>query len=138
MNVVGHDDVFAEVEFSGIAVLQERGDHEVGDLSTLEEVPLHVRTNRYEVSRHVDDGAKAPRISNDLLDANLTVRSTWSVFSPLHHVIKDETYQPGHHHQGVPLHQSPLQQAHRIRCHACQNRRPVDTNSVDNPLVPPG
>src|SRR5208337_4946884 len=53
------------------------------------------------------------------------------------HVIENETYQSRGHDQGVPLDQTPLQQAGGIRKHARQNSGTVDTNAIDDPFVPP-
>src|SRR5690349_4024579 len=51
----------------------------------------------------------------------------------LGYVVNDKSQQPGHHDQRIPLHQSPLDQAHGIRHEARQNRGTIDENAIDDP-----
>ena len=69
--------IYVKFFFSSITIFNERGDHEFSNFVTLEQIPLHVRTDRDEVCRHKRSRAKAPSMfAMVFFDANLKVRST--------------------------------------------------------------
>src|ERR1700722_6427526 len=52
-------------------------------------------------------------------------------------IIGDKSYQTQHHHQRVPLHQTPFQQPHGIGQHPRKYCGTVYQYAVDDPFVPP-
>ena len=74
--MIRHNNVFVKLELPGIAILNERGDHEFGNFVTLKQIPLQVCTDRDEVSRHKSSGLKPLGVSMLFRNANLKVRST--------------------------------------------------------------